>query len=220
MYKLLKRLIDLLAATLALLILSPVLVPIVIILLLTGEHYVFYRQNRVGYKNKTFRIFKFATMLKNSPNIGTGSLTVRNDPRVFPFGRFLRKTKLNELPQILNILNGNMSLVGPRPLMKVDFDKYEETVKEKIYDVKPGLTGIGSIIFRDEQKLISEAQIPLDEFYKKHILPYKGALELWYQQKIGFRTDLKILFLTAWVILFSNSKLPQKWFKGLPDSPS
>jgi lipopolysaccharide/colanic/teichoic acid biosynthesis glycosyltransferase len=211
-----KRDLDISFSLIALIILSPLLIPVVIILLLTGEHYVFYGQNRMGYKNKKFKILKFATMLKNSPNIGTGSITTRNDPRVFPFGRFLRKTKLNELPQILNILKGDISLIGPRPLMEVDFKKYDEEIQSKIYNIKPGLTGIGSVIFRDEQKLISETTMPLDEFYKQHISPYKGALELWYQDNLTFATDFKILFLTGWVILFSDSKLPQKMFKNLP----
>jgi lipopolysaccharide/colanic/teichoic acid biosynthesis glycosyltransferase len=203
-----------------LIILSPLLIPIFIILLLTGEHYIFYRQNRIGYKNEKFKIIKFATMLKNSPNIGTGSLTTRNDPRVFPFGRFLRKTKINELPQIFNLLLGDMSLVGPRPLMEVDFKKYSEEIQQTIYNVKPGLTGIGSIVFRDEQKLVSETNMSIEEFYKTRILPYKGQLELWYQKNIGFITDLKIVFLTAWVIIFSESKLHQKILKDLPERPT
>ena len=136
-------------------VLSPLLVPVMIILKLTREHYIFYGQKRVGYKNRQFRIWKFATMLKASPELGTGSLTVKNDPRVFPFGRFLRKTKLNELPQIFNILIGDMSVVGPRPQMEVDFMKFPEHIQAVIYDAVPGMTGIGSIIFRDEEKWIS-----------------------------------------------------------------
>ena len=214
-----KRILDILFSLFSLLVLLPLLIPVVIVLLLTGEHYIFYKQNRVGYNNKRFKIWKFATMLKNSPNIGTGSITTRNDPRVFPFGRFLRKTKLNELPQIINVLIGDISLIGPRPLMEVDFKKYDEEIQNNIYNVKPGLTGIGSIIFRDEQKLISETTMPIAEYYKLYISPYKGALELWYQKNLTFWIDFKIVYLTAWVLLFSNSKLPQKMFKGLPEKP-
>ena len=94
-------------------------------------------------------------MLSNSANMGSGSLTLKNDPRVLPFGSFLRKTKINELPQILNIIIGDLSIVGPRPQMQVDFEKYSDDVQGKIYNVRPGLTGIGSIIFRDEESLIS-----------------------------------------------------------------
>ena len=126
------RILDLLLSLFALLILLPLFVPIVVILLLTGEHKVFYLQTRVGYKNKNFKIIKFATMLSNSANMGSGSLTLKNDSRVLPVGSFLRKTKINELPQILNIIIGDLSIVGPRPQMQVDFEKYSEDVQGKI----------------------------------------------------------------------------------------
>lgn len=200
-------------------VLSPLLVPVMIILLLTGEHYIFYGQKRVGYKNRQFRIWKFATMLRASPSLGTGSLTVKNDPRVFPFGRFLRKTKLNELPQIFNILLGDMSIVGPRPQMEVDFQKYPEHVQRVIYNIAPGMTGIGSIIFRDEEKWISAHKGDKHEFYRSHIAPYKGELEIWYQAQLSLRTDFMLGFLTAWVIFFPHSGLVQKIFRDLPARP-
>ena len=118
MYKLIKRFFDIIFSLIAFIILLPVFIPIVILLLLTGEHEVLFKQERVGYKNKMFGIFKFATMLKNSPNMGLGDVTVRKDTRITPVGKFLRQSKLNELPQLLNILLGDMSFVGPRPLMK------------------------------------------------------------------------------------------------------
>ena len=129
MYKFLKVVFDVLLALIALACVSWLLLPCMLILWCTGEHKVWYLQKRVGYRNRMFSIFKFATMLKNSPNMGTGSLTTRNDPRVLPFGRFLRKTKINELPQILNVLSGTMSIVGPRPQMKVDFERFPEHVQ-------------------------------------------------------------------------------------------
>mgnify|MGYP001105368588 CR=1 FL=1 len=125
-----KRLIDFLLALLAIIIILPLWIPIMILLLLTGEHEVFYLQNRIGFKNRTFKIWKHATMLKNSENMGTGSLTVRNDPRVTKVGHFLRKTKINEVPQVINVLIGDMSVVGARPLMKVDFLKYPNNIKK------------------------------------------------------------------------------------------
>lgn len=217
MYKLfLKRLLDFLLALMALVVLLPVLIPACIILLLSGEHEVFYFQKRIGYKNKPFYIWKFATMVKNSPNIGNGLMTTRNDPRVLPFGRFLRKTKINELPQIMNILIGDMSIVGPRPLVDKTFDPYPEHVKASIYNVKPGLTGIGSIIFRDEEKLLTETKLPKEEFYANFISPYKGELELWYQNNMSIVTDFKLIFLTAWVIFSPESTLIHKMFKDLP----
>ena len=214
-----KRWIDVVLTGVAIVVLSPLLVPVIVILLLTGEHYVFYGQNRVGYKNRTFKIWKFATMLKASPSLGTGSLTVRNDPRVFPFGRFLRNTKLNEIPQLFNILLGDMSVVGPRPQMEVDFKKFPDSVQEVIYDVVPGMTGIGSIVFRDEEKWITAHEGDKHEFYRDHIAPYKGELELWYQERLSFRTDFMLVFLTAWTIIFPESGLVHKIFRDLPPRP-
>ena len=212
------RIIDVLLSILALLVLLPLFIPIVVILLLTGEHKVFYLQTRVGYKNKNFKIIKFATMLSNSANMGSGSLTLKNDPRVLPFGSFLRKTKINELPQILNIIIGDLSIVGPRPQMQVDFEKYSDDVQRKIYNVRPGLTGIGSIIFRDEESLISlaaENENPHD-FYKRVIAPYKGELEIWYHSHRSVFLDSQLIFMTAWAIVSPETRLYEKWFKDLP----
>lgn len=214
MYLFFKRFTDLLIAGIALLLLSPVLIPCMIILLLTGEHEVFYKQKRIGYKNKPFGIWKFATMLKNSPNIGTGEITLRNDPRVMPFGKLLRITKINELPQIINVFKGDMSIVGPRPLMEVSVRLYPEDIRNKIYNCKPGMTGIGSLIFRDEEKLISDAADPKAMYAT--IYPYKGALEMWYQQNASFYTDFMIIFLTAWSIIFPKNQMVNKVFKDLP----
>ncbi len=214
MYKTLKRLIDLIIAIIALILLSPILIPSILILLVTGEREVFYFQKRIGYKNRPFNIWKFATMVKNSPNIGTGEITLRNDPRVTPFGKVLRMTKVNELPQIFNVFNGDMSIVGPRPLMEVSFKLYSEEVQKQIYNCKPGMTGIGSLIFRDEEKIVSEAADPKAMY--EAIYPYKGALELWYQKNASLYTDFMIIFLTAWSILFPGNKLVNKVFKDLP----
>jgi len=214
-----KRLIDIILAFIALVILSPILVPVCIGLLLTGEHYVFYFQKRIGFKNKHFNIWKFATMLKASPNLGSGLYTTTNDPRILPMGGFLRHTKINELPQVINILIGDMSIIGPRPLVDKTFAPYTDHVKSVIYNVKPGLTGIGSIVFRNEAQLLSETNMPLDEFYRKHIAPYKGELELWYQKNLSLYTDLMLIFLTAWAIISPENNLVYKVFKDLPERP-
>lgn len=216
MYAIAKRTIDILVAGIALLVLLPLFVPVMIILKLTGEHEVFYKQERIGLRNKRFGIFKFVTMVKNSLNMGTRSITMPNDPRVLPIGRILRKTKINELPQILNVLLGDMSIVGPRPLVQETFDAYSPEIQSKIYNCKPGLTGIGSILFRDEESLFKKTPLAPADFYRVCISPYKGALELWYQQHQSIVTDFKIMFLTAWVILFSKSNLVHKLFPDLP----
>lgn len=216
MYPVIKRFFDILFSLIALVILSPVLVPIIILLKLTGEHEVFYLQKRIGYKNREFYIWKFATMLKNSPNMGSGDVTTRNDPRVTAVGRFLRISKINELPQLINILKGDMSFVGPRPLVRAGFERYSPELQERVYQVKPGLTGIGSIVFRDEELIITHSSLPPHECYRQVILPYKGAVEMWYQQHYSFYTDFMVLFLTAWYIVFSKSNLVHKVFPSLP----
>jgi lipopolysaccharide/colanic/teichoic acid biosynthesis glycosyltransferase len=216
MYKHIKRFFDIVFSLTAIILLSPIFIPVVILLLLTGEHEVFYKQDRVGYKNKIFKILKFATMLKNSPNMGDGDITKRGDPRITAVGKFLRQSKLNELPQVFNIFLGDMSFVGPRPLMKVGFDRYSDEFKGKVYNVNPGLTGIGSIVFRDEELIITQSNLPVQETYKNIILPYKGALEVWYQQHRNFYTDFMIMFLTAWYVVFPKSELVHKVFPSLP----
>ena len=145
-----------------------------------------------------------------------GVHTTRKDPRILPMGTFLRKTKINELPQLINILKGDMSIIGPRPLVDKTFDPYPEHVKKSIYNAKPGLSGIGSIIFRDEEKLLSETKMDPANFYKEFVSPYKGELEMWYQKNLSFKIDILLIFLTVWVIVFSKSELPYRLFKDLP----
>ena len=200
----------------ALLILSPMFLVIILLLRITGEGEVFYFQKRIGLNNDYFDIWKFATMLKNSPNMGSGSITLRNDPRVTPVGKFLRITKINELPQLINVVLGSMSLVGPRPLVDQTFNAYSEEVQKIIYKSRPGITGIGSIIFRDEEELISANKDDPHTFYKNVVAPYKGALEIWYLNNRSLLTDFKIILLTAWVILFPKSNLVYSWFSTLP----
>ena len=220
MKRIIKRLFDLTIAVLSLLLLFAPMILVMIILKFTGEGEIFYLQKRLGYLNNEFKIIKFATMVKNSPNIGTGSLTLRGDPRVLPFGNFLRKSKINELPQIFNVIIGNMSIVGPRPQMKVDFDKFPPKKRNEIYKSKPGITGIGSIIFRDEEKWISNCNGDKHEFYKNKIAPYKTDVELWYYKNQSLFVDVKLVILTAWVIIFPNSDFVERIFKSLPKKPS
>jgi len=217
MYEFFKRLLDIVVSIVSLIILLPFFIPIIIILKFTEEGEVFYFQERIGINNARFQIWKFATMLKNSMDMGSGSITLQNDFRVTKAGKFLRKTKINELPQIINILKGDISLVGPRPLVTKTFSAYNEDVQSNIYNVKPGLTGIGSIIFRDEESIISAVtdEDPHD-FYKRVIAPYKGELEMWYQEHRSLYLDFQLIFMTAFVILVPATRLYEKWFKDLP----
>ena len=112
-----------------------------------------------------------------------------------------------------------MSIIGPRPLVDKTFSPYPDHVKAVIYTIKPGLTGIGSIVFRDEEKILSETKMQLSEYYKRHIAPYKGEVELWYHKNLSFSTDLKLISLTAWAILAPESNLVYKVFRDLPERP-
>ena len=214
-----QRLLDIVFSGLALLLLSPLLVPIAIALRLTGEGEVFFIQQRVGRGGQPFGLYKFATMLKNSPNLGTGTVTVKNDPRVLPLGRFLRKTKINELPQLLNIFKGDMSIIGPRPQTQRCFDAFPARSQAEIIKVRPGLSGIGSIVFRDEEELMHASKEP-ERFYDEVIMPYKGALEEWYVAHQGLWTYLAAIFVTAWVVLFPASRLAWRVFPQLPAVPA
>ncbi len=219
MYRFVKRVFDIVASGSAILILSPILIPVMIGLKCTGEHDIFYGQTRIGYKNRKFKIWKFATMLRNSPNMAGGLHTMDRDPRILPMGNFLRKTKINELPQLFNILLGDMSVIGPRPLVDKTFEPYSDQVKARIYDSKPGLSGIGSIVFRDEERLLAAEKSrggDMDKFYAEVVSPYKGAVEMWYQDHAGLWTDFMLIFLTAWVVLRPKSHLVEKVFKDLP----
>lgn len=213
-----QRILDIVLSGLALLALSPLLVPIAIILLLTGEGEVFYFQERVGRSGHRIRLYKFATMLKNSPNIGAGTITLKNDPRILPVGRFLRKTKINELPQLLNVLIGDMSIVGPRPQTQRCFDAFPQSSREAILKVRPGLSGIGSIVFRDEEELM-DGQTDAGRYYDEVIAPYKGALEEWYVKHGGLGTYLKVVLATAWVVARPDSQIVWRIFAGLPQPP-
>ncbi|MFB4202406.1 hypothetical protein KBTX_02545 [wastewater metagenome] len=214
-----QRVLDMLFSAIALLVLAPLLIPVVLILRFTGEGEVFFRQDRVGEGGRTFRLLKFATMLKNSPNMGTGTVTVTDDPRVLPFGRFLRKTKLNELPQLLNILTGDMSIIGPRPQTRRCFDAFPEEAQADIVKVRPGLSGIGSIVFRGEESLYAGVEDP-DDLYDRLIMPYKGELERWYVARRGPGLYFLLIGLTAWIVLFPGSRIVWRLFPGLPNPPN
>ena len=214
-----RRILDFALSLLAILILSPFIVPVIFILRFTGEGEVFYLQKRIGKGAVEFGLLKFATMLKNSPEIGACEITLQNDPRVLPFGRFLRKTKLNELPQLINILTGDISIVGPRPMVPNTFSKYSEEAKTKLSKIQPGLTGIGSIVFRDEEQFLNNKKDPR-KFYDEHIIPYKNELEIWFVDNNSLLLYFEIIFCTAWVIFFPKSNITSHLLKNIPKRPS
>ena len=195
--------------------LSPILLPIVTLLRVTGEGEVFFVQTRVGRGGVNFNLYKFATMLKDSPNMGTGTVTVKNDPRVLPVGRFLRKTKINELPQLLNVLVGDMSVIGPRPQARRCFEAFPLASQAEITKVRPGLSGLGSIVFRNEEDLMDESGDP-DAFYDEVVMPYKGALEQWYVANRNIVSYFGLIFVTIWIVLRPRSRLVWHMFDDLP----
>ena len=214
-----ERFFDIFFSIFALVLLSPLLVPIVIMLKITGEGEIFFLQDRIGRDGKTFKLYKFATMLKNSPNIGTGTITIKDDPRVLPLGKFLRKTKINELPQLLNILFGSMSIIGPRPLTNQTFSSYQSSAQKEIKKVRPGLSGIGSIIFRDEENIMDNQSDPIS-FYENVIAKYKGELEEWYVANKSLYVYFLSIMLTIYVVISPSSKIVWKVFNTLPVPPS
>ena len=212
------RFFDILFSSLAIIFLFPFIIPIMIGLKLTGEHYIFYGQKRVGRYGMDFRLLKFATMLKDSQNLPGGLYTSVNDPRVLSMGQFLRKTKINELPQLLNIFVGQMSIVGYRPTVREHYDVYPTVAKQKIYHARPGLTGIGSIVFRNEEEILQHFE-DKKSFHQNIINPYKAMLESWYEDNKNIVNYFKIIFITALVVLKPNSSIWKKEFKGLPPIP-
>lgn len=214
-----ERFFDIFFSGLALLVLSPLLVPIVIILKFSGEGEVFFLQERIGKGGRIFKLFKFATMLKDSPNIGTGTVTMKGDPRILPAGKFLRKTKINELPQLLNIFIGDMSVIGPRPLTVQTFSSYSATTQEIVKKVRPGLSGVGSIIFRGEEEIMHGSSASVD-FYDKVISPYKGSLEEWFVSNKSIYIYFLAIFITIWAVFIPSTKIAWRVFQDLPEPPA
>ena len=214
-----ERFFDVFFSGLALLVLSPLLLPIVLILKFSGEGEIFFLQERIGKDGKVFKLYKFATMLKNSPNIGTGTITMRGDPRILPVGKLLRKTKINELPQLLNIFFGDMSVIGPRPLTLQTFSSYSSETQEIIKKVRPGLSGIGSIIFRSEEEIMHGVSASVD-FYDNIIAPYKGSLEKWFVSNKSIYIYFLAIFMTAWTVIFPSTKIAWRALRDLPEPPS
>jgi len=214
-----ERFFDIFFSGLALLIFSPFLVLIILVLRLTGEGEIFFVQERIGKNGEVFKLFKFATMLKDSPNIGTRTVTMTADPRILPVGRFLRKTKINELPQLLNVFLGDMSLIGPRPLTAQTFGYYSASTQNFINQVRPGLSGVGSIIFRGEEDIMYGASASID-FYEEVIMPYKGLLEEWFVVNKTIYIYFLAIIVTVWTVVIPSTQIAWKMFKGLPEPPA
>lgn len=191
--KIVKRIFDLICSTLGLIVLSPVLIVIAIKIKLGSDGPVFFKQIRVGENNREFEILKFRTMVVDAEKLGR-QITVGNDSRITKIGAFLRKYKLDELPQLINVFKGDMSLVGPRPEVPRYVKLYNEE-QRKVLKVKPGITDLASIRYRDENELLGKAENP-DEFYINTIMPDKLALNLEYINKNNVFIDIYIILKT------------------------
>ena len=193
-----KRLFDVLAAGCGLLLLAPVLLAIALWIRLDSPGPALFRQRRVGRHGRLFDIYKFRTMA-DRPDDGR-QLTVGRDPRITRAGRFLRRTKLDELPQLLNVLEGTMSLVGPRPEVPRYVDRYPPAVRQTVLSVAPGITDLAAILFKDENDILGRAQDP-ERAYVETILPVKLEYYQRYVRERSFWLDLRILFRTLAAIL-------------------
>lgn len=197
MYLLIKRMLDIFISSIVLILIFPLLLFICLGILLSSGRPIFYLQERVGKDWKRFRIIKFRTMINNAENLGPG-VSSEDDNRITKFGRVLRKYKLDELPQFINVFMGDMSLIGPRP----ELPKYAEFYKEDysmILVLKPGITDFASISFSNEAALLN-GKSESESFYLKSILPEKIFLYKKYLKEISLLTDIKILFSTFRVI--------------------
>lgn len=218
MYKYIKRLCDIIFSILGILFTGPFILLSILLLYLTGEKKPLFIQLRVGKDRQLFRFYKLRTMRDNGSTT-TGPITFYNDDRITIFGRFLRWSKIDEFPQFFNVLNGDLSFVGPRPLMPETFYKYNKSIQKKIARVPPGITGAGSVVFRNEAMILKTAgKNKQEEFYLNAILPYKGQLEQWYVENRSFVLDFKLLFFSALVVIYSRLKGLNNYFNGLPQS--
>lgn len=188
-----KRVIDLVLSLILLVILSPIILILSVAIVIDSGFPVFYRAKRGGYNNKTFRIFKFRTMVKDADRIGGGT-TALNDSRITRVGNFLRKTKLDEVANLISIVKGDMSFIGPRPELLRYTDAYEG-VEKYILKVRPGITDYSSIEFINLDEIVGAENA--DEYYEKFVLKKKNLLRVKYAATVSFSTDFKLFFMTV-----------------------
>lgn len=193
----LKRAIGFVLALILLALLWPFYLVIALLILIEDGMPVIYRPHRGGYRNKPFRIFKFRSMVKNADKIGGGT-TALHDPRITTVGNFLRKTKLDEIPQLFNIIGGSMSFIGPRPELPHYTDQYEGEEK-LIFEVRPGITDFSSIEFINLDEIVGQGDA--DEMYEKYVLKKKNQLRIKYAKEVSFGTDVKLFSLTVWRVI-------------------
>lgn len=193
-----KRIFDIIVSGLGLVLLSPLLAGVSLLVKLTSQGPVLYKQIRVGKDERPFTLYKFRTMRQGADRDGP-LVTSADDARITRVGLFLRRTKLDELPQLVNVLKGDMSLVGPRPEVPRYVRFYTEEQK-RVFAVRPGITDRATIYFRDEERLLAQAE-DREAFYVGEILPVKLKMNLEYLEEASFLTDVKIILQTLWRIV-------------------
>lgn len=203
-----KRLFDFFFSVLGLLLISPLFLIVALLIKLTSFGPVFFMQTRIGQNGRIFQIYKFRTMRENAEK--KGQLTIGADPRITGLGHFLRKTNIDELPQLINVLKGQMSLVGPRPEVPKYVDLYNEEQK-KVLNVKPGMTDYASLKYRNESELLGNSKNP-EEYYVNIVMPEKLALNMEYIRNRSFLLDIKLIL---WTILDILNSLYKRLFSGL-----
>ena len=207
--KVVKRVIDVTVACVFAIVLLPFYIIIGLCIAVESGLPVFYRADRGGYKGKPFKINKFRSMVKNADKIGGGT-TALNDSRITRVGAFLRKTKLDEIPQLFNIINGSMSFIGPRPELLQYTDNYDN-IEKNILNVRPGITDFSSLTFISLDEILGDADA--DEIYEKYVLKKKNALRLKYVKEVSFKTDTKLFFSTVLKVLDKTLAVLKKIFK-------
>lgn len=208
------RLFDVCLSILALVALSPLLLSVALIIYFTGDGEIIFRQERAGQNGQKFRIYKFATMAKNSAKMGSGLFTEENDARILPFGGWLRQTRINELPQIFNVVKGDMSLVGFRPFVSSTYLEAEKLSKKGAYTMKPGMTSIASILGINYETLLLGIENREDYYFSK-ILPEKVKIEDWWAENISVRYYTLVIIFTVIAVIYPRWKVPVGVFRGL-----
>jgi lipopolysaccharide/colanic/teichoic acid biosynthesis glycosyltransferase len=202
----LKRALDIAGSAVGLVLLLPIFLVIAIVIKLDSPGPVFFRQDRVGKRGRLFRIFKFRSMIADASHRGTG-LTVRADPRITRVGEFLRRSKFDEIPQLLNVLTGDMSLVGPRPEVPEFIAFYTAEQRAIVTSMRPGMTDYAAILFRDESSLLGQGNDPVD-IYRREIMPIKFDCYERYSREIGIVNDLRIVLAT--ILLLAAGRIPRR----------
>ena len=217
MYPYFKRFCDIVFALMGLLVTSPIVLTVIVLKKLAGEQEIFYIKGRVGKGGRLFPFIKLSSMTPAKKGEKTSSLTLSNDKRITPLGHFIRKTKIDEFPQFVNIIRGELSFVGPRALMPKIHKDYSKAVKTELSKIRPGVTGLATVVFRNEAQLLADSDYTDElKLYKEVIGPAKGAIEMIYTQNKSFILDLTILLLTVWQIFRPLSLIGYKWliFRG------